>query len=65
MQRCAINKGEAVVTFDLSFKGFGLVLDFKYFNCYRANIDNYTRVLLQRNGPISKPLAFVAHFALE
>jgi hypothetical protein len=33
MERCVINKGKAVITFDLSFKRFNLVLDFKYFNC--------------------------------
>ena len=40
--RYMINRGEAIVTFDLSFIRFNLVLDFKYLNCYRVQIDNYT-----------------------
>jgi hypothetical protein len=31
--RYTINKGEAIVTFDPSFKIFNLVLDFKILNC--------------------------------
>ena len=44
--RYAINRGEVVVTFDLSFKRFDLVLDFKYLNCVRVKIDNHTQILL-------------------
>jgi hypothetical protein len=39
----AIDRGEAVVTFDLSFTRFNLVLDFKYLNYCGVKIDNYTQ----------------------
>jgi hypothetical protein len=45
MHRYVINR-EAVITFDLSFKRFKLVLDFKYLNYCGVNIDNYTQILL-------------------
>jgi hypothetical protein len=44
--RYVFNRGEVVVTFDLSFKRFDLVLDFKYLNCCGVKIDNYTQILL-------------------
>jgi len=44
--RYVINRGEVVLTSDLSFKIFNLVLDFKYLNYYRLKIDNYTEILL-------------------
>ena len=59
LHRYEINRGEIVVTFDLSFKRFDLVLDFKYLNCRKVKIDNYTQILLQRNGRISNRSAFV------
>jgi hypothetical protein len=37
-----INRGAAIVTFDLSFKRFNLVLDFKYLNCQGVKINNCT-----------------------
>jgi hypothetical protein len=40
------DRGEAVVTFGLSFKRFNLVLDFKYLNCCGVKIDNYIQILL-------------------
>jgi hypothetical protein len=43
--RYVVNTGEAVLIFDLSFKRFNLVLDFKYLNCYRVKIDKYTNSL--------------------
>jgi len=46
MHRCAIDRREVVVTFDLSFKRFNLVLDFKYLNCCGVKIDNYRQILL-------------------
>jgi hypothetical protein len=57
--RYAMNIGEAVLIFDLSFKRFNLVLDFKYLNCYRVKIDKYTNSTT-RNGQISNRSAFVA-----
>jgi len=43
IHRYIINRGEAIVTFDLSFIRFNLVLDFKYLNYCRVQIDNYTQ----------------------
>ena len=59
IHRFIINRGEAVITFDPSFKRFRYVLDFKYLNCSGVKIDNYTQILLQRNGRISNQFAFV------
>jgi hypothetical protein len=59
LHRYAINRGEVVVTFDLSFKRIDLVLDFKYLNCRGIKINNYIQILLQRNGRISNRSAFV------
>ena len=59
IHRFIINRGEAVVTFDPSFKRFRYVLDFKYLNCRGVKIDNYTQILPQRNGRISNRFAFV------
>jgi len=42
LHRYKINKGEVVVTFNLNSKRFNLVLDFKYLNCRRVKINNYT-----------------------
>ena len=41
-----INIGEEAVTFNLSFKRFNLVLDFRDFNYREVKINNYTRNLL-------------------
>jgi len=38
--RYRINRGEEVVTFNLSFKGFDLVLDFRDFNYHEVKINN-------------------------
>jgi len=46
LHRYVIDRGEAVVTFDLNFKIFELVLDFKYLNCRGVKIDNYIQILL-------------------
>ena len=46
LHRYVIDRGETVVTFDLSFKIFELVLDFKYLNCRGVKIYNYTQILL-------------------
>jgi hypothetical protein len=43
IHRCIIGGGEAVVTFNLSFTRFNLILDFKYLNYYRVKINNYTQ----------------------
>jgi hypothetical protein len=43
IHRYVIDRGEAVVTFDLSFARFNLVLDFKYLNCCGVKIDNHTQ----------------------
>jgi hypothetical protein len=42
MHRYTINRGEAVVIFNLSFKTFHLEFDFKYLNCRGVRINNYT-----------------------
>jgi len=39
--RYIIHRGEVIVTFNLSFIRFNLVLDFKYLNCYGVQINNY------------------------
>ena len=36
--RYRINRGEEVVTFDLTFKRFDLVLDFRGFNYYKVKL---------------------------
>jgi hypothetical protein len=41
MHRYIINKREAIIIFDLSFKTFNLEFDFKYLNCRGVKIDNY------------------------
>jgi hypothetical protein len=41
MHRYAINRGEAVVISDPSFKTFNLEFDFKYLSCHGVKIDNY------------------------
>jgi hypothetical protein len=45
LHRYAINRGEVVVTFNLGFKRFNFVLDFKYLNCRGVKIDNHTQIL--------------------
>jgi hypothetical protein len=62
LHRYVINRGEVVVTFDLSFKRFDLVLDFKYLNCRGEKINHYTQSLIERNGRISNRSAFVRTF---
>jgi hypothetical protein len=44
--RYGIYRGVEVVIFDLSFKRFDLVLDFRCFNYHKLKINNYTRNLL-------------------
>jgi hypothetical protein len=44
--RYGINRGEEAVTFNLSFKRFDLVLDFRDFNYREVKINNYTQNLL-------------------
>jgi hypothetical protein len=46
LHRYIINRGEVLVTFDLNFKRFDLVLDFKYLNCREVKVDNHTQILL-------------------
>jgi hypothetical protein len=46
MRKYAIDRGEAVVIFDPSFKIFDLEFDFKYLNCHGVKIDNYIQILL-------------------
>ena len=53
------DRAEAVLSFGLIFKIIKLVEDFKYFKYYSMKIDNRTRVLLKRNGPISNRSASV------
>jgi hypothetical protein len=45
MHRYVIDR-EAVVTFNLSFERFKLVLNFKYLNCCEIKINNYIQILL-------------------
>jgi len=62
LHRYAINRGEVVVTFDLSFKRFDLVLDFKYLNCRGVKIDNYTQILLRRRTDLKTDHFSIVNF---
>jgi hypothetical protein len=44
--RYGINRGEEAVTFNLNFKRFDLVLDFRDSHHREVEINNYTRDLL-------------------
>jgi hypothetical protein len=46
IHRYRINKREALIIFDLSFKTFDLKFDFKHLNCRGVKINNYTQILL-------------------
>jgi hypothetical protein len=41
-----INRGEETTTFNLSFKRFNLVLNYRGFNYRKVKINNYIRILL-------------------